>query len=112
MPILKDRLIFVSTLSAAILNIILWLILAGKFGFSGARVPLHYSVVYGIDFLGSARKIYEIPLTGAAAGLINFWLAGLLYEREKLFAYLLSFSSAVLQLILLAGALALVVLNA
>ena len=112
MQMLKDRLIFVSLVLAVILNIILWLLLAGKFGFSSYRIPLHFNVVYGIDFLGSSRQIYEIPLAGLAVGLVNSFLAMQIYGREKLLAYFLTFSSLAVQIFLLAGAASLIVLNA
>lgn len=109
---MKDRLIFVSTLGSVILNIILWLVVAGKFGLSRDRITLHYSAIYGTDFLGSARNIYLIPLAGLAVAAVNSWLAWATYRREKLFAYMLSFAGFVAQLLLLAAAAALVVLNA
>ena len=108
----QDRLIFVSLIFAAIFNIILWLMLAGKFGWSGERVPLHFNVVYGIDYLGNARQVYQIPLAGLALIIINVVLAMRIYSREKIFSYFLVFGSGVLQLILIISALTLIVLNA
>lgn len=109
---LKDRLIFVSLGSAVILNIILWLAVAGKFGWSVEKIPLHFSVVYGIDLLGSARQLYVVPLTGAVILGINIALSALLYSREKLFSYFLSFGSLVIQAILSLAILAIILLNA
>jgi len=108
----KDRLIFVSVVSGVILNIILWLMLGGKFGWSGERIPLHFNVVYGIDFLGSTREVYQIPLAGLVLLAVNTFLSSKLYSREKIFSYFLSFSAAVLQIILIIAAAALAVLNA
>src|SRR3989344_1804670 len=93
--VMKDRLIFVSTLGSVILNIILWLVVAGKFGLSRDRITLPYSAIYGTDFLGSARNIYLIPLAGLAVAAVNSWLAWATYRREKLFAYMLSFAGFV-----------------
>lgn len=107
----KDRLIFVSAVISAILNIILWLALAGKFGWSSETVPLHFSVIYGIDYLGSAWHVYQIPLTGLVMLGLNVWLAMLVYEKEKLFSYFLSFGNIVLHLALAAAAAALIALN-
>ena len=108
---MRDRLIFVSSLAAAILNIILWLMLAGKFGFSSGKIPLHFNVIYGIDFLSSTRQIYQLPLAGLVIGLVNSFLALQLYQREKLLSYFLAFSAAVVQVLLLAAAFSLIVLN-
>lgn len=108
----KDRLIFVSFILSAILNIILWLVLAGKFGWSGEKVPLHFNVVYGIDYLASTRHVYQIPLTGLFLLAVNTLLAAMIYSREKFFSYFLSFGSVAIQLILITAGMALVVLNA
>lgn len=109
---MRDRLIFVSTLTSAILNIILWFIVAGKFGFSADKVALHFNVVYGIDFLGSARQIYQIPLAGLVIGLVNFFLSVKIYAREKLFSYILSLAGLAVQILLLVAVLVLAILNA
>lgn len=107
----KDRLIFVSVVLSAILNIILWLALGSKFGWSEARVPLHFNVVYGIDYLGKSWEIYEIPLVGLVLLAVNTFLAAKLYLREKLFSYFLSFGSVAIQLILIIAGAVLFVLN-
>ncbi|OGE76921.1 MAG: hypothetical protein A3C85_01275 [Candidatus Doudnabacteria bacterium RIFCSPHIGHO2_02_FULL_48_21] len=109
---LKDRLIFVSVVFGIILNIILWLLLGGKFGWSAEKIPLHFNVVYGIDFLGSTRQVYEIPLTGIVLLVINSILAIKFYPRSKLFSYFLSFSALAMQAVLIVAATALIVLNA
>ena len=108
---LKDRLIFVSQVLAVILNIILWLAVGGKFGWSAEKIPLHFNVVYGIDLLGSARQVYIIPLTGAVLFVVNTALAALLYSREKIFSYFLSFTSLLIQVILLVAVVGIIVLN-
>ena len=108
---MKDRLILVSTRAGIVLNIILWLVLVGKFGISSSRVPLHYNVVYGIDFSGSSWKVYTIPFTGLSILLVNHFLAGIIGEREKVFAYLLSFAIPAVQLLLLVAGISLVALN-
>lgn len=108
----KDRLIFVSIILSAILNIILWLILGGKFGWSGEKVPLHFNAVYGIDYLASARQVYQIPLTGLFLLAVNTFLAARISSREKFFSYFFSFGSVAIQLILITAGAVLVVLNA
>ena len=97
----KDRLIFVSTLLAAIVNSILWLVISGKFGWSAEKIPLHFNVVYGIDLLGPAWQLYVLPLTGAVLLGINFLLSAVLYPREKLYAYFLTNASLFVQAVLL-----------
>lgn len=107
----KDRLIFVSGIAAAILNIILWLAVGGKFGLSTEKIPLHFNVVYGIDLLGAARQLYLLPLTGGVLLAVNVWLSSILFPREKLYSYFLSVSAALIQGILLIAVVAIIVLN-
>lgn len=108
---LTDRLIFVSFLAGIIINIILWVLLAGKFGFSTRPVPLHFNVVYGIDFVKSSRTIYQLPLAGLTIVFLNLFLARLLYEREKPLSYVLCVAAGVVQGILLIGGVAIAILN-
>ncbi len=106
----RDRLILVSFAASALLNIILWGVLLGKFRYSAEPIPLHFSIVYGIDYVSSAHKIYQMPAVGALIIIVNAVLGKLLYKSEKLFTYFLNFASLFFQGILLIAAAALVVL--
>lgn len=107
----RDRLILVSFASSLFVNIILWIVLAGKFGLSREPLPLHFSVVYGIDFVGSARKLYQLPGAGLLIFFVNLFLGRGLYDREKLLSYFLGFATLAVQIIFAVAVLALVVLN-
>lgn len=107
----KDRLVFVSLVFGIVSNIILWALLAGKFGVSNERVVLHFNVVYGIDFLGSSRNVYELPAAGLVILAANTFLGGLVYEQQRLFSYFLFFGSFFIQIIILLSALAMIFLN-
>ncbi|MBI4050019.1 MAG: hypothetical protein HY398_01060 [Candidatus Doudnabacteria bacterium] len=108
---LRDRLIFVSLLIAFFVNIILWAVLLGKFGFAGRSIPLHYNVVSGVDFVNSSRRVYQLPLAGLLIFFVNVFLGRLLYDREKLLGYVLIFAAAAAQGILLVAGVALATLN-
>lgn len=107
----RDRLVLVSLAAALVVNIILWLAVFGKFGYSRELIPLHFNIVYGIDFVGSARELYELPLSGLLLLGVNFYLGKTLYPREKLFAYFLSFAALLVQILLGIAVLTLLVLN-
>lgn len=107
----RDRLILVSGLLSLLVNIILWIILLSKFGYSQEPTPLHFSVIYGIDFVGPSSKIYQIPFLGLVIFSINTFLSRLAYEREKLFSYFLLVAAAVSQIILFIAALSLISLG-
>lgn len=107
----RDRLILISLGLSLILNIILWIMLVGKFGLSKEPVPLHFNIVSGIDFLGESRQLFELPASGVVIMLANFWLARTVYRTEKLFGYFLVGAAVAVQLLLLLGGTALLVLN-
>lgn len=108
----RDRIIFVSLLIAVVANIILWVLVAGKFGYSHERVPLHFNIAYGIDYVGGAKNAFEIPGVGLVVLLTNIFLARLIYGAEKIYSYFLVIAAAVVQIILLLSLVALVILNA
>ncbi len=108
---LRDRLILVSLTSGAVLNIIIWILAISKFGYTQETMPLHYSVVYGIDFVSSSRQIYQLPGAGLVIWLVNTWLGRMVFKEEKIFSYFLIVGSAFGQLILLLALLTLVILN-
>lgn len=107
----RDRLIFVSFSVGIALNIILWAVLMSKFGYSSQSVPLHFNVVYGVDFVRDSRMVYQIPAAGLAVFLVNIFLGRLAYRQELFFAYVLVIGQAAVQAILLIGGLAIIVLN-
>ena len=108
---LRDRLILVSLTSGAVLNIIIWILAISKFGYTQETVPLHYSVVYGIDFVSSSRQIYQLPAAGLVIWLVNAWLGRMVFQEGKIFSYFLIVGSVFGQLILLLALLTLVILN-
>lgn len=108
----QDRLIFVSASIAMVINIILWLVAWGKFGYLGERLPLHFNIVYGIDFVASSRNIYQIPAAGLVVLILNLSLGKIVHPLEKFLSYLLVFGAALVQILLLFCLISLVVLNA
>lgn len=108
---MRDRLVFVSIIAALSLNILLWIIVLGKFGLGSEVGPLHFNIVYGIDLVGRERQLYEIPAAGAIIILINYFLGRQFYEKEKLMSYFLSLASLLVQIILASGIASLMVLG-
>lgn len=107
----RDRLILISGATGLTLNIILWILLLSKFGYSQEKIALHFNVVYGIDFVGGTNRVYQIAILGVLILIINLSLAKMIYGKERLFAYFLTLSGALVQIILLLAALSLLNLN-
>lgn len=108
----EKRLVLVSHAVAILLNIILWIILFIKFGVSTRPLPLHFNIVYGIDFVGKAYHVYEIPAAGLLILIINLIFEKIFFRVETIFGYFFLFAAAGIQLFLLIAALALIVFNA
>lgn len=106
----KEVLVWVSFGGSLLGNIILWGVLLSKFGFSREAAPLHFSVISGIDLVGSPRNLYQIPAFGLLAILINFFLHFLFGPHEKLLRWFLAGAALAVQVILLVAVLALIFL--
>ena len=104
----KEVLVWVSFGGALLGNIILWVVLLSKFGFSQESAPLHFSVISGIDLVGSTRNLYQIPSFGLLAILINFFLHFLLGPQEKPLRWFLAAAALAVQVFLLIAVLALI----
>lgn len=107
-----NRLILVSSIASIVLNIILWGLLAGKFGWSQERIPLHFNVVYGIDFVDKAINVYQLPGSGLFIFVVNAALGRMIFPLQKLFSYFLSLTSVAAELILFIAAIGLLIANA
>lgn len=94
-----------------IINIIHWLYLYRNIKPADQKILLHYNVIYGRDIVGPGRLAYLIPAIALGALLLNAVLAKVLYKKEKLVSYFLSFSTVTVQLIFLIASIVLVRIN-
>ncbi|MEW6407449.1 MAG: hypothetical protein AB1465_02035 [Patescibacteria group bacterium] len=90
--------------SAVLLNIAIWILLYLRIKPSQYPIPLHFNIYFGIDVIDNWYNIFVIPLLGFLFCLINFFLAGLIFESEKLFSYFLNAVSLFVQILLILGA--------
>lgn len=67
-------------------------------------IPLHFNIYFGIDVIDNWYNIFIIPLLGFLFCIINFSLAGLIFESEKLLSYFLNTVSLFVQILLILGA--------
>lgn len=93
------------------INIIHWLILYFKVKPGSLSLLLHYNVIYGPDIVDKGYYIYLIPGIALGALILNSTLAAFFYSKEKLASRFFSISSFAVQLVFLAGSLALAVVN-
>lgn len=80
---------------------LLFLLLLLIFRLSGnlSQVPVVYDVIYGVTSTGSWFSLYGYFFAAVAFGLLNSFLAWILFEKERLLSYLLGLVSLVMYLI-------------
>ncbi len=64
-------------------------------------VVLHYNVDFGVNLIGSVKRVYIIPLTGLIVFVINFVLASFANKQDKFFTHLLLGAATLVNLFLL-----------
>ena len=84
----QDHLVLPCILVHLGLNLINWAILGfGLKGFHDYSVPLHYTILGGVDVLGEWYRLLTIPLTGLIILIVNVTLGFFAYKRERLLSY-------------------------
>lgn len=74
-------------------------------------VFLHYTVLFGVDYTGEWYQVFTVPLGGLFVFAVNLILGWILFQKDDFAGYLLNAVSAFIQIILLATAVLLVLLN-
>lgn len=88
-------------LTAVLLNLGLWVFISFIPKNNPENMPLHYNIYRGIDIFDSWTKIYVIPIFGAFLVLLDYILAVIIFQKDKLIAYFLNAASILICLILL-----------
>ncbi len=70
-------------------NAMLWLLLLLKASPTIESVPLHYSLTFGIDWLGEWQRLFIYPTLGLIMIILNTYLASINYAVNKFLSVLL-----------------------
>lgn len=87
------------------LNLGQWAYLIWRVQPQADPIPLHYTIAFGIDRIGSWLSAYMLPATGTAVFLANAFTATFLAEHQPATASYLFILTLFLETVLLAGAL-------
>jgi len=98
-------------LTALSFNIIIWVLIALFIKPSEFPIPLHYNIYFGIDLTGPYRTLYNLPVIGLFAVLINLNLAFWFYLKDRVISYIFLFTSLVVQIFVLVGTVAVIFIN-
>ena len=96
---------------ALAINLFSWFWLSIQIPSTGEQLFLHYSVLYGVDYIGDGWKIFYVPLLGMIILVINVLLGWIFYNKDKFMAQLLNFAALVCQIFILITVFLLVFLN-
>ena len=86
---------------AIIANLAMWIIIYQRIEPTRDLIALHYTIYFGINFIGEWYKILYIPFLGIFIGCVNALFGHFLYNKNKIGSYILITSAFVIQLILL-----------
>lgn len=101
-PAKRDRLIFISLIVSAVLNIAVWLAIPIFFWNVKDFVVLQYNIYFGISSLGPWPMLLILPACGLLVGAVNYALSFYLYLKEKTLSLFLASAAAVFQTIIFA----------
>ena len=115
-PYSEDLTVKINFIASLLINVFTWFILWYKlhaFAYSTeyGQIYLHYNIYFGIDNIGFWTEAFIIPLLGLFIIIFNNILAYIFYLQEKLISYFLIITQTLLQIILLAAAIFLILLN-
>jgi hypothetical protein len=115
-PFREDRVVKINFIFSISLNLITWVILYLKlhpFSYmsESGQIYLHYNLYFGIDNIGYWYEALVIPLLGLFIIILNSLLAYFFYIQDKVLSYSLVVSQTLLQIILLAAAIFVILLN-
>lgn len=107
----KNLPILIMNLISLAVNVFIWVWLLWQIGPTSEPIFLHYNILFGVDYIGEWWRVLFLPIFGLLILLVNLVLGWVLYNRDKLFSYLLTVGALLCQLFLLVAACLLVFLN-
>lgn len=108
---IRDKIVFGLTIFGLLADLLAWLILFWQVPFKASSFFLHYTVYFGVDWVGEWRMIFLIPLAGLLFLMINVLLAYLFYKSQKLVSYLFLSATVILEIFIIFQSIFLVVMN-
>lgn len=78
---------------------------------SQSTYALHYSVLVGVDLLGSGTNFYKLPGIGLVVLLVNYFIFRYLKSPKNILSFFLSLFTCVVSLVMLSATLFLIRVN-
>lgn len=97
--------------SALVLNIFSWLWLWIQIPRGVDQLFLHYSILFGVDFIGTRTQIFYVPLLGLVIWIVNTFAGWILYRKDNFMSHVLNFVNLLCQIFVVIATFLLVFLN-
>lgn len=108
---IKERVVWIPLGTALLLNLLMWAYLGWQIEPTEELLILHYTIHFGVDFLGRWLSVFVVPLAGLLFGLVNVALMWWFWNRMRVLSYCTLAVTVVVQGALGGVALLLVALN-
>lgn len=84
-----DRFVLFAIALSAVINAGIWWYLSAKFDSKDSFITIHFTVASGVDLVGKASDIYNLPYWAFILSAINILAARLAYRYDVFSSYVL-----------------------
>lgn len=107
----QDKIISRVFIFSLLTNLLAWLSMFWQVPFRQGSFFLHYTVYFGVDWVGEWKMIFLIPLTGFLFLVINTLFAYFFYKSQKLISYFFVSATAILEIFIVFQGIFLIIMN-
>lgn len=93
------------------INIVMWIMILIKTGATNKPIPLQANAFYGVVLVDSGLLFLNIPLIGILLLILNIFFVRKLYSSDRFLAVMFSFTTPLLQILLIIASLNIIFLN-
>ena len=97
--------------SALVLNIASWVWTLWQIPRTDQEIFLHYTILYGVDYIGEWWRVLNLPAIGLCILVANGALGWSLFHKDKVVGYLLNAVAVLCQVFILIAVSLLIFLN-
>ena len=109
--LMREKTVGIPLLSALLLNLFMWAYLGWQIQPTEELLILHYTIHFGVDFLGRWLSVFVVPLVGLLFWLVNGARVWWFWNRMRILSQCVLAVTVVVQAALGGVALLLVALN-
>lgn len=83
----RERYIFLTTVTSLIFVAVSYAWIAVAMKPAAGLIPLHYSILFGVDRLGTRFQLYGVPSASLAITAVNASVAYYIFHKDKYASY-------------------------